>query len=104
METANEVTIEVVLGLEDSELSKTKDELVEEYEKEHEKYMKDSKDIQGQMEELIEKAEEIMAGAGQEPAPNQGRQATAAGGESAVAAPAPTTNNDFRPHMNLKPN
>ena len=50
------------------------------------------------------KAEEIMAGAGEEPVTNQGRQATAAGGESAVATAASTTNNDFRPHMNLKPN
>ena len=50
METANEATIEVLL-LEEGQLSKPKDELVDDYEKEHEKYMKDSTDIQGQMED-----------------------------------------------------
>ena len=104
METANENTIEILLSLEDEELSKSKEDLVKEYEAENNKYLNESKDIQGQLEELIEKAEEIMAGTGQEPVLNQDRQATAAGGESAVAAAAPTTNNDFRPHMNLKPN
>ena len=46
----------MVLGLDEKVLSKPKDELVEDYEKEHEKYMDEAKDIQGQMEELVMKA------------------------------------------------
>ena len=54
---------------------------------------------------MIEKAEEIIAGAGQEPVHNQDRQATDAAGETAVASAVQTsTNTDFRPHSNLKPN
>ena len=85
MEIANEATIEVLL-LEEGQLSKPKDELVDDYEKEHEKYMKDATDIQGQMEDLVMKAEELMAGISNQPVSNTAGGATAVSGETAAAS------------------
>ena len=62
MEQANEITIETILATDEGELSKKKEELVTDFETENDKYLEDSKNIQGQLEELIEKAEEIIAG------------------------------------------
>ena len=76
---------------------------MKEYEAETNKYLNESKETQIQLEGLIEKAEEIIAGAGSEPVSNQARQAAASAGGAAVA-PATQPNNDFRPHSNLKPN
>ena len=102
METANDATIEVVLGLEEDELSKTKDELVDDFEKEHEKYMKNAKDIQSQMEELVVRAEELLAGLSDQPVSGSaGVGATAASGDA--AAPAAVSVDMLRPQQNLKP-
>ena len=60
MEAANDTTIETVLGLEEDELSNTKDELVYKFEVEHDKYMKNSKDIKSQMEEVVVRTEEVL--------------------------------------------
>ena len=56
------------------------------FETENDKYLEDSKNIQIQLEELIEKAEEIIAGAGQEPVLSQVRQTTDTAGETAVGS------------------
>ena len=103
MENATEATIESMLECEDDELSKSKEDLAKEYEAETNKYLKEYKDTQIQLESIIEKAEEIISGAGSEPVSNQARQPTAENG-GAAAVPAPQPNNDFRPHANLKPN
>ena len=101
MEQAKDVIIEAILAEDEGKLSKKKEKIVEDYVSENETYLENSRKIQGQLEELIEKAEEILAEARQEPVGNQDRQAT----DTAVhAATQPTTNNDFRPHSNLKPN
>ena len=71
MEKANEVTIEAILAEDEANLSKKKDELVEDYEAENESYMENSRKIQSELEELIEKAEEILAEARQEPVNTQ---------------------------------
>ena len=71
METANEVTIQAILNEEEGKLSKKKDELVEDYEVENESYMENSIKVQAELEELIEKAEEILAEARQGPVHTQ---------------------------------
>ena len=87
--------------LEEGQLSKPKEELVEDYEKEHKKYMKDTTDIQGQMEDLVMKAEELMAGISNQPVSNTAGGVTAVSGETAAAS---ADSDIFRPHQNLKPN
>ena len=105
MEQANEIVIQKILDTDEGELSKKKEELVSEFESENDKYLEEAKNIQGQLEGLVEKAEDIVAGAGQEPVHNQGRQATDTAGQTAAASAVQTsTNTDFRPHSNLKPN
>ena len=105
MEQANEVTIEAILAEDEGKLSKKKEEIVEDYVAENDGYLESSNEIQGQLEALVEKAEEIIAGAAQEPVSNQDRQTSDAAGQAAVASAVQTsTNNDFRPHAKLKPN
>ena len=97
MEIANDATIEVLM-LEEGQLSKPKEEIVDDYEKEHERYMKETTDIQGQMENSVMKAEELMSGISNQPVPNT------AGGATAEKAAASADSDIFRPHQNLKPN
>ena len=51
----------------------------------------------------MEKAEDIVAGAGQEPVSNQGVQAADTAGQTAAVSAVPS-NTEFRPHQSLKPN
>ena len=105
MEQANDVTIEAILAEDEGKLSKKKEEIVEDYEAENETYMENSRKVQGQLEGLLEKAEEILAEARQEPVNTQASQPATDTAVPAAAAHAQTTsNNDFRPHSSQKPN
>ena len=104
MEQANDVIIEAILAEDEGKLSKKKEEIVEDYVSENEAYLENSRKVQGQLEELLEKADEILAEARQEPVNTQDRQATDTAVPGAAAHAQTTSNNDFRPHSNLKPN
>ena len=104
MEQANEIVIQKILDTDEGELSKKKEELVSEFESENDKYLEEAKNIQGQLEGLVEKAEDIVAGAGQEPVQNQGGQAADTAGQTAAASAVQPSNTEFRPHQSLKPN
>ena len=98
------MTIETILAEDEGKLSKKKEEIVEDYVAENDGYLESSNEIQGQLESLVEKAEEIIAGAAREPVSSQARQTSDPAAQAAVATAASTTNNnDFRPHSNLKP-
>ena len=56
MEQANEIAIEAILAEDEGKLSKKKEEIVEDYVTENDTYLENSKEIQGQLEESIEKA------------------------------------------------
>ena len=71
MEQANDVTIEAILAEDEGKLSKKKEEIVEDYEAENETYMENSRKVQIELEQLLEKAEEILAEARQEPVKTQ---------------------------------
>ena len=104
MEQANEVTIETILAEDEGKLSKKKEEIVEDYVAENDGYLESFNEIQGHLESLVEKAEEIIAGAAREPVSSQARQTSDPAAQAAVPPAVQTTNNnDFRPHSNLKP-
>ena len=98
MEQANDNIIEAILAEDEGKLSKKKEEIVEDYVSENEAYLENSRKVQGQLEELLEKADEILAEARQEPVNTQDRQATDTAVPGAAAHAQTTSNNDFRPH------
>ena len=57
---AKDTCIDTILGIDDHELSKPKDELVKEFETEDEKYLKNVRDIKNSSEELVSRAEELL--------------------------------------------
>ena len=94
MSEAKDTTIEVILGIDDENLSKPKEEHISEIESDYDKTIKGIWDIENSSEELIVKAEEFL----------QGPQITDNSLQpvSTAAAAGPVTEM-FRPQSNLKP-
>ena len=79
-----------------------KDELVEDYEVENESYMENSTKVQAELEELIEKAEEILAEARQgpvnpQPASQPATDTAVSTADATQSAPHSYNINDLRP-------
>ena len=94
MSEAKDLTIEVILGIDDENLSKPKEEHINEIEMDHDKTIKGIQDLQSSSEDLIAKAEEFL----------QGPQITNNSVQpvSTAAAAGPVTKM-FQPQSNLKP-
>lgn len=90
MVDAKDVTIETIIGIPDEDLSKPKDELVTEIEVEHDKYIKNVKDIKTGSEDLVTRAEEFLV-----PQVENISQPVSTAGTGAEM---------FKPQANLKPN
>ena len=94
MSEAKDLTIEVILGIDDENLSKPKEEHINEIEMDHDKTIKGIQDLQSSSEDLIAKAEEFL----------QGPQITNNSVQpvSTAAAAGPVIKM-FQPQSNLKP-
>ena len=62
MKESKDTCIEVIIGIDDDDLSKLKDEHINEIELDYDKYIKNIRDLENSSEELVSKAEEFLQG------------------------------------------
>ena len=91
MEEAKDATIEVILGIDEKDLSKSKEEHIGEIEKEFDKTIEEIRDLENSSEPMIAAAEEFL----------QGRASNSV--QPVLAAQAGPITEMFRPQINLKP-
>ena len=91
MSEAKDLTIEVILGIDDEDLSKSKEEHISEIENEFDKTIKEIRDLESSSEPMIAAAEEFL----------QGPASTSV--QPVPAAHAGPITEMFRPQLNLKP-
>ena len=91
MKESKDTCIEVIIGIDDDDLSKLKDEHINEIELDYDKYIKNIRDLENSSEELVSKAEEFLQG----PQVDYTTQP--------VSAAAGTVAEMFKPQSNLNP-